>query len=111
MSDHLTASGKLKAVGATVALATHWINDGTASAVVQAIRRETNARHALMLHHLAGWQVQSQPDCFHAWLRLPDTLSPNEAARRRWMGSHRTGSVPKLVPRRRFGPCGWRRGV
>lgn len=64
----------------TVSLATHWINDGTASAVVQAIRRETNARHALMLRHLAGWQVQSQPDCFHAWLKLPDTLSPNEAA-------------------------------
>ena len=64
----------------TVSLATQWINDGTASAVVQAIRRETNARHALLQKHLSNWQVQSQPDCFHAWLRLPETLSPNEAA-------------------------------
>ncbi len=64
----------------TVSLATHWINDGTASAVVQAIRRESNARQALLQRHLGAWQVQSQPECFHAWLTLPETLSPNEAA-------------------------------
>lgn len=63
-----------------VSLATQWINDGTASAVVQAIRRESNARLALLQRHLGNWQVWSQPDCFHAWMRLPDTLSPNEAA-------------------------------
>lgn len=64
----------------TVALATQWINDGTASAVVQAIRKETNARHALLIKHLGDQEIWSQPDCFHAWLKLPDTLSPNEAA-------------------------------
>lgn len=64
----------------TVALATQWINDGTASAVVQAIRKETNARHALLIKHLGDQDIWSQPDCFHAWLKLPDTLSPNEAA-------------------------------
>lgn len=64
----------------TVSLATQWINDGTASAVVQAIRKETNARHALLLKHLGEQDIWSQPDCFHAWLKLPDTLSPNEAA-------------------------------
>lgn len=64
----------------TASLATQWINDGTASAMVQAIRRESNARLALMQRHLAGWRVWNQPDCFHAWLPLPDTLSPNEAA-------------------------------
>ena len=63
-----------------VSLATQWINDGTASSVVQAIRRESNARLALLHRHLAGWRYWSQPDCFHAWLRLPETLSPNEAA-------------------------------
>lgn len=63
-----------------VSLATQWINDGTASAVVQAIRKETNARQALLLKHLSEWEVWSQPDCFHAWLRLPEALSPNEAA-------------------------------
>jgi len=64
----------------TVSLATQWINDGTASAGVQAIRRETTARHALLLKHLGDWSLWSQPECFHAWLDLPDTLSPNEAA-------------------------------
>lgn len=64
----------------TVSLATQWINDGTASAVVQAIRKETNARHALLLKHLGDQDIWSQPECFHAWLKLPDTLSPNEAA-------------------------------
>lgn len=64
----------------TVSLATQWINDGTASAVVQAIRKETNARHALLLKHLGDQDIWSQSDCFHAWLKLPDTLSPNEAA-------------------------------
>lgn len=64
----------------TVALATQWVNDGTASAVVQAVRRETNVRHALLERHLGQHEIWSQPDCFHAWLRLPGTLSPNEAA-------------------------------
>lgn len=63
-----------------VSLATQWVNDGTASAVVHAVRRETSMRHALLLKHLEGWNVWSQPECFHAWLKLPDTLSPNEAA-------------------------------
>ncbi|WP_306565904.1 PLP-dependent aminotransferase family protein [Aquabacterium sp.] len=64
----------------TVSLATQWINDGTASLVVQAIRKETNVRQALLSKHLSNWEVWSQPDCFHAWLQLPETLSPNEAA-------------------------------
>jgi len=64
----------------TVSLATHWINDGSASAMVAAIRRETQQRQALLQRYLAEWGVLSQPECFHAWLRLPDTLSPNEAA-------------------------------
>lgn len=63
-----------------VSLGTQWINDGTASAVVLAVRKETGARHALLLKHLSGWNVWSQPECFHAWLRLPEALSPNQAA-------------------------------
>jgi DNA-binding transcriptional MocR family regulator len=64
----------------TVSLATEWVNDGTASAMVAAIRRETQARQALLQRYLAPWGVLSQPECFHAWLRLPDALSPNDAA-------------------------------
>jgi len=47
---------------------------------VQAIRRETMTRQALLQRYLGEWGVISQPECFHAWLRLPPTLSPNEAA-------------------------------
>lgn len=64
----------------TAALATQWVNDGTAQAMVQAIRRESIARQALLARHLAGWAVQTQPECFHAWLPLPEALSANEAA-------------------------------
>lgn len=64
----------------TVSLATHWINDGSATAMVQAIRRETMTRQALLQRYLGEWGVISQPECFHAWLRLPAALSPNEAA-------------------------------
>ena len=64
----------------TVSLATRWIDDGTADAMVQAIRRESIARQALLNKHLHGWPVLAQPECFHAWLPLPDTLSANEAA-------------------------------
>jgi DNA-binding transcriptional MocR family regulator len=72
----------------TVSLSTQWINDGTASAMVQAIRRECQQRQALMQQLLApvlnqipgGQRLQTQPDAFHAWLHLPDTLSANEAA-------------------------------
>lgn len=64
----------------TVSLATQWVNDGTAGAMVQAIRRETQTRQALLQRHLQGWTVQSHPECFHAWLSLPAALSANEAA-------------------------------
>lgn len=64
----------------TVALTTQWINEGLAGAMVQAIRRETQARHSLLQRYLHDYDVLSQPESFHAWLSLPATLSPNEAA-------------------------------
>ncbi len=64
----------------TTSLATRWINDGTASAMALAIRRESVARQALLERHLAEWPVQTQPECFHAWLPLPASLNANEAA-------------------------------
>jgi DNA-binding transcriptional MocR family regulator len=64
----------------TTSLATHWINDGTATAMLQAIRRDSNTRQAMLQQYLGDWGVHSQADCFHAWLPLPTTLSPNEAA-------------------------------
>jgi DNA-binding transcriptional MocR family regulator len=64
----------------TTTLATQWINDGTATAMLQAIRRDSNTRQALLQQYLGDRGVQSQADCFHAWLPLPASLSPNEAA-------------------------------
>lgn len=52
------------------ALATRWIGDGTAAAMLDAIRAETAARHALavsMLPHL----LRADPAAFHGWLTLP----------------------------------------
>jgi DNA-binding transcriptional MocR family regulator len=53
----------------TAAIATRWIEDGTADAILAAIRAETAQRQmaaARILH-----AAITQPDCFHAWLPLP----------------------------------------
>ena len=52
----------------TNAVATRWINDGTADAVLQFIRAESAARQALAARHLAHHGVQAQPEAFHLWL-------------------------------------------
>ena len=70
----------------TNALATRWVGDGTADAVLQAIRAESMARQALAAKHLARHQVFAQPESFHLWLPLGEThgrpkfpQSPREA--------------------------------
>ncbi|MBX9717054.1 MAG: PLP-dependent aminotransferase family protein, partial [Burkholderiaceae bacterium] len=52
----------------TNAVATRWINDGTADAVLQFIRAESAARQALAARHLAHHGVQAQPEAFRLWL-------------------------------------------
>lgn len=64
----------------TNALATLWVGDGTAEAMLQAIRNESIARQALAARHFAGHAVQSQPEAFHLWLPL------NGAANNGWRG-------------------------
>jgi len=54
----------------TNALATLWVKDGTAEAMLQAIRGESMARQALAAEHLAGHEWQSQPEAFHLWLPM-----------------------------------------
>ncbi len=61
----------------TNALATRWISDGTAEAVLQAVRTESAARQALAIQHLAPHAFQAQPSCFHLW--LPITSAWNSA--------------------------------
>jgi DNA-binding transcriptional MocR family regulator len=54
----------------TAAIATRWIADGTADAILAAIRAETVQRQAAAARILHG--ATTKPDCFHAWLPLPD---------------------------------------
>lgn len=55
----------------TNAIATRWVQDGTAEAMLQAIRNESAARQALATRHLGGHTLQSHPEAFHLWLPLP----------------------------------------
>jgi len=64
----------------TNALVTRWVNDGTALAVLEAIRAEGEARQALATRHLGHYGVVSQPEGFHLWLPLQSAWSVVEFA-------------------------------
>jgi len=53
------------------AIATRWIQDGTAGAALAAVRRELAARQTLAAQVLAGRSVQAHPVAPHLWLKLP----------------------------------------
>ncbi|KGF66699.1 GntR family transcriptional regulator [Hoeflea sp. BAL378] len=55
----------------TAAIASRWIEDGTAAAVVAAIRQETAARQRIAAELLPQECVTADPEGFHAWLSLP----------------------------------------
>ncbi len=55
----------------TVALATRWIEDGTADAILDFIRHETAARQALASAILPAGSVRSNPMAFNLWVPLP----------------------------------------
>ncbi len=54
----------------TAALATRWLESGTADAALDAIRRETKARQTIVRSRL-GDGVRMSAGAFHAWLILP----------------------------------------
>lgn len=62
----------------TAALATRWIGNGTAAAIVEGIRRETAARHAIALETLPPDQLAAHPAAFHLWLRMPGEWTRGE---------------------------------
>jgi DNA-binding transcriptional MocR family regulator len=64
----------------TTALATRWVADGSADAMLEAIRDESIARQALATRHLARHAVQAQPEGFHLWLPLASSWSVVEFA-------------------------------
>lgn len=55
----------------TMALATRWLNDGTAWRRLQAQRRELAARFQLCRELLTGYQWRGEPHCPHLWLTAP----------------------------------------
>ncbi len=56
----------------TAAVASQWIRDGTADALVAARRAEARARQAIARERLAGADFDSHPEAYYLWLRLPE---------------------------------------
>jgi DNA-binding transcriptional MocR family regulator len=54
----------------TAAIATRWIQDGTAEAVLAAIRKETAARQQIAKTLLPPGTTRTNPESFHVWLPL-----------------------------------------
>jgi DNA-binding transcriptional MocR family regulator len=55
----------------TVALATRWVQDGTAEAMLLAVRAESVARQNLARAYLRDLPHLTHPEAFHLWLSLP----------------------------------------
>ncbi len=56
----------------TIALATRWITDGTADALLTAVRRESIERQKLVATNLPPNIIRTDPVGFHFWLTLPE---------------------------------------
>lgn len=64
----------------TNAMAKLWVEDGTAEAMLQAVRNESAVRQAMAARHLGAYDVQAQPEGFHLWLPLSSAWSTVEFA-------------------------------
>ncbi|MBG6161112.1 DNA-binding transcriptional MocR family regulator [Labrenzia sp. EL_195] len=56
----------------TVGLATRWIEDDTAAALLDQIRSESRTRQTIAANYLKDHAFLADPDGFHLWLNLPD---------------------------------------
>ena len=56
----------------TIALATRWVNDGTADALLAFVRQESMERQRLLTAILPPDALRSDPVGFHFWLSLPE---------------------------------------
>ena len=59
----------------TATLATRWIKDGTADALLAAIRAESRERQTLVATTLPSDLITTDPAAFHFWLTLPPRWS------------------------------------
>ncbi len=64
----------------TNAIASQWVADGTAHAMLDAVREESIARQVLARHHLKDFSFESQDEGFHLWLNLSQAWSVTEFA-------------------------------
>lgn len=62
------------------ALATQWIGDGSAQAIVAAVRRESAARQKIAAGILPAGSFAAHPNGHHLWLTLPAGWSPAKFA-------------------------------
>jgi DNA-binding transcriptional MocR family regulator len=62
----------------TASIATRWIEDGIAAAVVAAIRDEAKTRQALAAQILPSGLMRTDPEGFHLWLNLPQPWTRGE---------------------------------
>lgn len=77
----------------TAAIATRWIQDGTAVAVLGAIRSESHARLQIAATAMSSLEIPINREGFHLWLPLPAHWSRAEfAARLRSVGIGVVGS-------------------
>lgn len=66
------AAANVMASPVTAAIATRWIEDGTADAILSFIRTETRARQRMAHETLAGESFRSDPLAFNIWMPLPE---------------------------------------
>jgi DNA-binding transcriptional MocR family regulator len=62
-------------------MAARWVEDGTAERLLQAQRRETRQRHALLSQILGPALISSHPHALCAWLRVPEGWSEDGLVR------------------------------
>ncbi|PST22047.1 PLP-dependent aminotransferase family protein [Mesorhizobium plurifarium] len=62
----------------SAAIATRWLEDGTAQAVLAAIRAEAGARQQIAIERLAGADLLTDREGFHLWLKLPSGWNRGE---------------------------------
>jgi len=70
----------LMAAPLTAALATQWILDGSAGALMEGVRNEARLRHRMARDILAG-RYSGAGDGLHVWLELPAYWNPSQFAR------------------------------
>lgn len=56
------------------ALGAHWLECGVVHALEQQKRQDARAKQQLAVHCLSGLKLQSHPDSFFVWVRLPEAV-------------------------------------